>query len=259
MPLFDVGVPGAGILEPERRLPTVIEEEVERVRILGEPHLWRRDPREEGQRQTIVLPRQRLPSSARGTASIVASDCPLDVADRASTRTHPAESRDRFQQCGGPEMLGIWTRQARTMETAVARMTHNQKNVPAGAGRRWGNGIPLRRADSIRRSAPCRSTSHSQRASSSAGIASSQRQPGLVGRAGKIWRRGERGRITPSNSPLAHAVLAGALVPSRLTFVGAHRHVHLELRDVGLGGDRRAGTVAPPGRSPSAFAAWERA
>ena len=40
--LFDVRVPGGVVLEPERRvLAEVIEEEEERVRILGEPHLRR--------------------------------------------------------------------------------------------------------------------------------------------------------------------------------------------------------------------------
>ena len=56
-PELEVGVPRRVVVDAERRcLVEVIEEEEERVRILGQPDLRRRDVREQRQRDAIVVP-----------------------------------------------------------------------------------------------------------------------------------------------------------------------------------------------------------
>ena len=59
--LLYVRVPSGVVFEPEGRRPAeVVDEEEERVRILGKPHLRRCNLREERQRHAVALPTQRL-------------------------------------------------------------------------------------------------------------------------------------------------------------------------------------------------------
>ncbi len=63
---LDVRVPGRVVLEPERRFAVqVVEEEEERVGVAREPHLRRRDVREERHRNPVVAPRQRFAEHAQ--------------------------------------------------------------------------------------------------------------------------------------------------------------------------------------------------
>src|SRR5215218_1269383 len=55
--LLEIGVPGRVVFQPERwPAVKVIEEEKDRIRIVGQPDLWCRDVREYGERHAVAAP-----------------------------------------------------------------------------------------------------------------------------------------------------------------------------------------------------------
>ena len=130
MPFLDVGVPGRRVLERERRLlAQVIDEEEQRVRILGEPHLRRRQLREERQRHAVALPAQRLGEHAQETDRAPPA-VRLHVARRTSRPRRPAGSPGPRcpaaratrppADAPAPRSAARWPRQRKEPEAEVA-------------------------------------------------------------------------------------------------------------------------------------------